>query len=233
MSRSQDLHVNEALHNDLDDLLSFFKDGSAKSKAHISAFLGARPEMSQTATILPIDQLEERMDLARMVQTRIRRAELAKKEDLPSFKTFNLNLIQFSWFLVAELAEVRRFVRLNGSISLLNSLSRLEPWLAAYLQGNTKTPTVAHYTPRIRSKKGKEPDRGDDDDHIGEDDDGDEYRPGLNFNQRSRSGRERESVSYPVLFEHPFGRIVGRNLHSYLDSNFIEYLATYLVSANN
>ena len=220
MSRSQDLHANEALHNDLDSLLSFVKDGSAKSKAHISAFLGARPPMGQTATTLPVDRLEERMDLARMAQNNIRRAELAKEEDIPSFKTFKLNLIQFSWFLVADLGEVRTFVRLNGSIDLLNSLNSTESWLAAYLQrGNTKAATVAHYIPRIRSKKEKEPDRGDDDDgdehydddHVGEgDDDGSEYKPGLNPNQQSPSNRERENVSYPVLFEHRFRRIFGR-----------------------
>ena len=173
--------------------LTFFKD-NPKARAHIKAFIRARPENGKTEFVVPLDELqiemEERANLAVQAMKKIREAEDAQDQDLESFRSFKFDLIQFSWFGTADLDDLRMFVRLTDCVTMMNSLNALQPLLGNYLH----RPALASASHKIFVSKAAAISEEDD-----KDDDGDSaFREGLNPDKGERSQREKNKVSYSI-----------------------------------
>lgn len=77
------------------------------------------------------DELEERINLARLVQNKIRSADChIKDEDVPRFLSFRMNLLQFSLFLCWDLKSLRQAAVLAG-LDFYNALANIESFVAS------------------------------------------------------------------------------------------------------
>ena len=128
----------QELQQELKGLLHHFK-GNGRAVAHTRSFLRARPKIQTTELTLPLDQLqtevEKRLSLAKQTMARIRSASHTKGTDREFFKNFQFNMIQFSWFVAANIEDIERFMESHTiSPTIRNAIDTMEPFLANFLQ---------------------------------------------------------------------------------------------------
>lgn len=80
-----------------------------------------------------VDEIDERVALAREVQQAIRDLANSQTSEAVAEKygrTFRLNLMQFSAFLCVDLEHLRRFVRYHSGLSFHETIMAVERFLA-------------------------------------------------------------------------------------------------------
>lgn len=121
----------------LGEVIDFF-NSSQTTRAAFDAgrnYHRSRVVLNQPASWLNLDELDERIDLAKQVQDNIRATspELTNPRDLNAISSFRLNLIQFSTFLCADLENLRTIITdpaSGGGLTWYNRIRNVESFVA-------------------------------------------------------------------------------------------------------